>query len=59
MDVMVLSVLSGVSYGVVLFLVAAGLSFVLGLMGIVNIAHGALVMTGAYVGIHVAKARSP
>ena len=56
MDVIAISVLSGLSYGVVLFLVAAGLSFVLGLMGIVNIAHGALVMTGAYVGIHVAKA---
>jgi branched-chain amino acid transport system permease protein len=56
MDVAVVSILAGVSYGVVLFLVAAGLSFVLGLMGIVNIAHGALVMTGAYVGLTVAKA---
>jgi branched-chain amino acid transport system permease protein len=56
MDVAVVSILAGVSYGVVLFLVAAGLSFVLGLMGIVNIAHCALVMTGAYVGLTVAKA---
>jgi branched-chain amino acid transport system permease protein len=56
MDVALVSILSGISYGVVLFLVAAGLSFVLGLMGIVNIAHGALVMTGAYVGLNVAKA---
>ena len=47
---------SGMSYGIVLFLAAAGLSFVLGLMGIVNVAHGALMMTGAYAGIHVAKA---
>ena len=56
MDVAVVSILSGISYGVVLFLVAAGLSFVLGLMGIVNIAHGAIVMTGAYAGLNVAKA---
>ena len=56
MDVAIVSVLAGISHGVVLFLVAAGLSFVLGLMGIVNIAHGALVMTGAYVGLRVAKA---
>lgn len=56
MDVVLISILSGISYGIVLFLVAAGLSFVLGLMGIVNIAHGALVMTGAYAGINVAKA---
>jgi branched-chain amino acid transport system permease protein len=56
MDVAIVSILAGISHGVVLFLVAAGLSFVLGLMGIVNIAHGALVMTGAYVGLTVAKA---
>jgi branched-chain amino acid transport system permease protein len=56
MDVAIVSILSGISSGVVLFLVAAGLSFVLGLMGIVNIAHGAMVMTGAYAGINVAKA---
>ncbi len=56
MDVAIVSILAGISHGVVLFLVAAGLSFVLGLMGIVNIAHGALVMTGAYAGLNVAKA---
>lgn len=56
MDIVVVTILSGISYGVVLFLVAAGLSFVLGLMGIVNIAHGALVMTGAYAGLEVAEA---
>lgn len=55
MDVATATILSGMSYGVVLFLIAAGLSFVLGLMGIVNIAHGALVMTGAYIGLTVAK----
>lgn len=55
MDVAVATVLSGLSYGVVLFLIAAGLSFVLGLMGIVNLAHGVIMMTGAYIGITVAK----
>ncbi len=55
MDIFVVTVLSGLSHGVVLFLIAAGLSHVLGLMGIVNIAHGAFVMTGAYAGLHVAK----
>jgi branched-chain amino acid transport system permease protein len=42
--------LNGVSYGMVLFLLAAGLSMVMGLMGITNMAHGALYMVGAYVG---------
>lgn len=55
MDVAIVTLLSGLAYGVVLFLIACGLSFVLGLMGIVNIAHGCLVMTGAYVGLAVAK----
>ena len=55
MDTIIVTVLSGISYGLVLFLIAAGLSLVLGLMGIVNLAHGALVMTGAYAGLYVAK----
>lgn len=55
MDVAIVTILSGISYGVVLFLIASGLSFVLGLMGIVNIAHGALVMAGAYLGLTVAR----
>jgi branched-chain amino acid transport system permease protein len=56
MDSLVISLLGGISYGAVLFLVAAGLSLVLGLMGIVNIAHGAFFMAGAYAGVMVAKA---
>lgn len=56
MDSLFVSLLGGLSYGAVLFLVAAGLSLVLGLMGIVNIAHGAFFMAGAYTGILVAKA---
>jgi branched-chain amino acid transport system permease protein len=56
MDVFAVSILVGISYGFVLFLISAGLSLVLGLMGIVNVAHGALFMTGAYFGVTVAKA---
>ena len=55
MDILVVGILGGVSYGVVLFLIATGLSLVLGLMGIINVAHGALFMTGAYAGLTVAK----
>ena len=42
--------LNGVSFGTVLFLLASGLSLTLGLMRILNMAHGALYMVGAYVG---------
>ena len=44
----------GLSYGMVLFLVATGLSLTMGLMRIVNMAHGALYMVGGYVGLWVA-----
>ena len=45
----------GLSYGMVLFLVATGLSLTMGLMRIVNMAHGALYMFGGYVGLWVAN----
>jgi len=52
----VLSVfLLGLSYGLVLFLVATGLSMTMGLMRIVNMAHGALFMAGGFVGLTVAQ----
>ncbi len=40
--------LNGVQFGVFLFLVSAGLTLVLGIMNVVNLAHGSLFMLGAY-----------
>lgn len=40
--------LNGVQYGVLLFLLAAGLTLVFGIMSFVNLAHGSLYMLGAY-----------
>lgn len=45
--------LNGLSYSVLLFLLAAGLSVILGLMNVVNLAHGALFVLGTYVGLSV------
>ncbi|HEY8486182.1 MAG TPA: branched-chain amino acid ABC transporter permease [Limnochordales bacterium] len=50
------SLLIGVSYGWVLFLVAVGLSVIFGLMGFVNLASGSFYILGAYVAISVARA---
>ena len=47
--------LIGISFGCVLFLLASGLSITMGLMRIVNLAHGALYMVGAYVGLSIAQ----
>jgi branched-chain amino acid transport system permease protein len=41
-------VLNGLQYGVFLFLVAAGLTLVFGIMNLINLAHGSLFMMGAY-----------
>ena len=41
---------NGVSIGAVLFLMAAGLSLLIGAMGVLNLAHGAVYMVGAYIG---------
>lgn len=46
-------VLNGVSLGMLFVLVAAGLSLIFGLMGVVNFAHGSLFMIGAYVGLEL------
>ena len=54
MDFFVLNLLNGVALGCVLFLLACGLSLALGVMGILNLAHGALYMVGAYVGWTIA-----
>jgi branched-chain amino acid transport system permease protein len=41
--------LDGVSYGMVLFLISVGLTVTMGLMRVVNLAHGAYAMIGGYV----------
>jgi branched-chain amino acid transport system permease protein len=56
MEKLGISLLSGITYGMVLFLIAAGLSLVLGFMGVLNLAHGAVFMVGGYVGLTVAEA---
>ncbi|MEX1073580.1 MAG: branched-chain amino acid ABC transporter permease [Burkholderiales bacterium] len=49
MDIVALQVLNSLSYAAVLFLIAAGLSLIFGVMGIVNMAHGSFYALGAYV----------
>jgi branched-chain amino acid transport system permease protein len=47
--------MNGLSFAAVLFLLAAGLSVIQGLMGILNLAHGGFYMVGAYVGLSLAR----
>jgi branched-chain amino acid transport system permease protein len=45
--------LNGISYAFILFLLAAGFSLTFGVMGVLNLTHGALFVFGAYVGLQV------
>jgi branched-chain amino acid transport system permease protein len=42
--------LNGLQFGVMLFLLAAGLTLIFGIMGVINLAHGSIYMVGAYAG---------
>lgn len=44
-----IQVLNGVQYGLLLFLVASGLTLIFGIMRIINLAHGSFYMVGAYL----------
>lgn len=48
--------LNGLQYGLVLFLVASGLTLVFGILGVINLAHGAFYMLGAYIAWWLARA---
>lgn len=48
--------LNGLQFGLMLFLLAAGLTLVFGIMDMVNLAHGSLYMIGAYLAATLAQA---
>ena len=58
MEVFVAQLLNGLVYGVLLFLIAAGLSLIFGLMNVVSLAHGSFFMLGAFFGLSIFKVRS-
>ena len=51
-----IQVLNAVQYGLLLFLVASGLTLIFGIMGIINLAHGSFYMAGAYMAFALAAA---
>ena len=56
MDILVSSLVAGVLIGMVLALVAIGLTIIFGVMDIVNFAHGEFLMIGMYTGLLTAQA---
>ena len=48
-----LQIVNGIAFGMLLFILASGLSLIFGLMNVVNLAHGSLYLVAAYVGVFV------
>lgn len=48
-ELFIVQLINGVQYGLLLFLIASGLTLVFGVMGILNLAHGSMYMVGAYL----------
>ncbi len=46
---LLIQLLNSVQYGLLLFMLAAGLTLIFGIMGVVNLAHGSFYMLGAYL----------
>ena len=53
MEFLAAQLLNGLVYGVLLFLMAAGLSLIFGLMNVVSLAHGSFFMLGAFFGLSI------
>ena len=47
--IFLIQVLNGLQYGLLLFLVASGLTLIFGILGVINLAHGSFYMVGAYL----------
>src|SRR6516162_1988128 len=55
-DQLLIQTINGIVTGMILALVASGLTLIFGIMDVVNFAHGELFMLGAYVGVIVLAA---
>ena len=50
-----IQLLNAIQYGLLLFLLASGLTLIFGIMGVINLAHGSFYMIGAYLAYGLAK----
>ncbi len=50
-DLLIIQTINGIVTGMILALVASGLTLIFGIMDVVNFAHGELFMLGAYMGV--------
>ena len=55
MEFFTISMLNGLSYGLLLFMLSSGLTLILSMMGVLNFAHASFYMLGAYVAYSIAR----
>ncbi len=55
MEFFIISMLNGVSYGLLLFMLSSGLTLIFSMMGVLNFAHASFYMVGAYVGYSISR----
>lgn len=56
MEFFLISLLNGVSYGLLLFMLSSGLTLIFSMMGVLNFAHASFYMMGAYFGYAISQA---
>ena len=54
-ELVTISVLNGVLYGMLLFLMASGLTLIFSMMGVLNFAHASFYMLGAFFGFQISQ----
>jgi branched-chain amino acid transport system permease protein len=55
MEVVLITLLNGLVYGMLLFMLASGLTLIFSMMGVINFAHASIYMIGAYLAYTVSK----
>src|SRR5205809_7373691 len=55
MEFFTISLLNGLSYGLLLFMLSSGLTLIFSMMGVLNFAHASFYMLGAYLGYTIGK----
>ena len=55
MEIVLVSLLNGLVYGMLLFMLASGLTLIFSMMGVLNFAHASIYMIGAYLAFTVSQ----
>ena len=55
MEIVLVSLLNGLVYGMLLFMLASGLTLIFSMMGVLNFAHASFYMLGAFFGFQISQ----